>query len=399
VIRRKQTDKPFGGQITTPPPAPWLSSPDGDTAGATETTIKLSDIVLPQHQPRRYFDPQALKELVSSIKQHGILQPLLVRPVDGGKYELVAGERRYRAATEVGLENVPVVVRELSDDQAFQLALIENLQREDLNPVEETEGILHLLAIRLHCDVEAVKSLLYRMKNAYSKGEEQSKDSLNESRRNVSPNLEETESLDNISDDLDEETESRSHVSPKGDDEAESGENVSPESDEEMESGSNISAKGDDEKKSRRNVSPKVELEQFQTVQQVFESLGLMNWLSFTTKRLPLLNLPEEILMALREGKLEYTKAQALARVKDEELRKKLLSEAIANDWSLSQIKEQIIASTSADPPSSKTASQIPERLKDITQRIKKRQLWKEPAKQKQLVNLINKLEALLGDE
>jgi ParB family transcriptional regulator, chromosome partitioning protein len=399
VIRRKQTDKPFGGQITTPPPAPWLSSPDGDTAGATETTIKLSDIVLPQHQPRRYFDPQALKELVSSIKQHGILQPLLVRPVDGGKYELVAGERRYRAATEVGLENVPVVVRELSDDQAFQLALIENLQREDLNPVEETEGILHLLAIRLHCDVEAVKSLLYRMKNAYSKGEEQSKDSLNESRRNVSPNLEETESLDNISDDLDEETESRNHVSPKGDDEAESGENVSPESDEEMESGSNISAKGDDEKKSRRNVSPKVELEQFQTVQQVFESLGLMNWLSFTTKRLPLLNLPEEILMALREGKLEYTKAQALARVKDEELRKKLLSEAIANDWSLSQIKEQIIASTSADPPSSKTASQIPERLKDITQRIKKRQLWKEPAKQKQLVNLINKLEALLGDE
>jgi ParB family chromosome partitioning protein len=399
MIRRKQTDKPFGGQITTPPPAPWLSSPDGNTAGATETTVKLEDIVLPQHQPRQYFDPQALQELVSSIKQHGILQPLLVRPVAGGKYELVAGERRYRAATEVGLENVPVVVRELSDDQAFQLALIENLQREDLNPVEETEGILHLLAIRLHCDVEAVKSLLYRMKNAYSKGEEQSKDSLNESRRNVSPNLEETESLDNISDDLDEETESRNHVSPKGDDEAESGENVSPKSDEEMESGSNISAKGDDEKKSRRNVSPKVELEQFQTVQQVFESLGLMNWLSFTTKRLPLLNLPEEILMALREGKLEYTKAQALARVKDEELRQEILSRAIANDWSLSQIKEQIIANTSSEPPSSKTPNQIPERLKDITQRIKKRQLWKEPRKQKQLENLLNKLEALLGDE
>ncbi len=357
MIRRKQTDKPFGGQITTPPPAPWLSLPDAEQPAATETTVKLEDIALPQHQPRRYFDPQALKELVESVKLHGILQPLLVRPLGGGKYELVAGERRYRAGQEVKLETVPVVVRELSDDQAFQLALIENLQREDLNPVEETEGILHLLAIRLHCDVEAVKSLLYRMKNAHSKDEEQSKDSLNESRKNVSPNSEETESLDNISDNLNEETESR------------------------------------------RNVSPKVDLEQSKTVQQVFESLGLMNWLSFTTKRLPLLNLPEEILMALREGKLEYTKAQALARVKDEELRKELLSLAITNDWSLSQIKEQIQANTSSEPPSSKTPNQIPERLKDITQRIKKRQLWNIPSKQKQLVNLLNKLEALLGDE
>ncbi|MBD2415585.1 chromosome partitioning protein ParB [Nostoc calcicola FACHB-389] len=357
-MRRKQTEKPFGGQITTAPPAPWLDSPDAETSRATETTIKLEDIVLPQHQPRRYFDPQALKELVESVKQHGILQPLLVRPLGGGKYELVAGERRLRAAQEAKLEVAPVVVRELSDDQAFQLALIENLQREDLNPVEETEGILHLLAIRLQCDVEAVKSLLYRMKNAHSKEEQQPPEPLDESRRNVSPKGEETEFEDNSSDNLDEETESR------------------------------------------RNVSPKVDSEQSKTVEQVFESLGLMNWLSFTTKRLPLLNLPEEILMALREGKLEYTKAQALARLKDEEVRKQLLSETIANDWSLSQIKEQIIANTPADPsPTSKTPNQISDRLKDITQRIKKRQLWKEPKKQKQLVNLLNKLEALLGDE
>ncbi|WP_414545332.1 ParB/RepB/Spo0J family partition protein [Nostoc sp. CCY0012] len=357
-MRRKQTDKPFGGQITTPPPAPWLDSPEVKTAGATETTVKLEDIVLPQHQPRRYFDPQALKELVESVKQHGILQPLLVRPLGGGKYELVAGERRLRAGQEAKLEVAPVVVRELSDDQAFQLALIENLQREDLNPVEETEGILHLLAIRLHCDVEAVKSLLYRMKNAHSKGEQPSKDSLNESRKNVSPNPDSPQTLDNVSDHLADETESR------------------------------------------KNVSPNLDEEQSNTVQQVFESLGLMNWLSFITTRLPLLNLPEEILIALRGGQLEYTKAQALARVKDDEVRQELLSRAIASDWSLSQIKEQIIANTPDEPsPSSKTPNQIPERLKDITQRIKKRQLWKEPRKQKQLVNLLNKLEALLGDE
>ncbi|WP_223278463.1 ParB/RepB/Spo0J family partition protein [Nostoc sp. 'Peltigera membranacea cyanobiont' 232] len=385
MIRRKQTDKPFGGQITTPPPAPWLSSPDTELPAATETTIKLSDIVLPQHQPRRYFDPQALKELVESVKQHGILQPLLVRPIGGGKYELVAGERRYRAGQEAKLEVAPVVVRELSDDQAFQLALIENLQREDLNPVEETEGILHLLAIRLHCDVEAVKSLLYRMKNAHSKGEEPSKSSLNESRKNVFPNPDNPQTLDNVSDHLAEKNESRKNVSPNPDN---------------PQTLDNVSDHLADETESRKNVSPNLDEEQSNTVQQVFESLGLMNWLSFITTRLPLLNLPEEILIALREGKLEYTKAQVLARVRNNEIRKKLLSEAIANYWSLSQIKEKITDWTDDEQTSSsKATNQIPDRLQNITQRIKKRQLWKEPKKQKQLVNLLNKLEALLGDE
>ncbi|WDD35958.1 ParB/RepB/Spo0J family partition protein (plasmid) [Nostoc sp. UHCC 0926] len=384
-MRRKQTDKPFGGQITTPPPAPWLSSPDGELPYATETTIKLSDIVLPQHQPRRYFDPQALKELVSSVKQHGILQPLLVRPIGGGKYELVAGERRYRAGLEAELEVAPVVVRELSDDQAFQLALIENLQREDLNPVEETEGILHLLAIRLHCDVEAVKSLLYRMKNAHSKGEQPSKSSLNESSKNVFPNPDNPQPLDNVSDHLADETESSKNVFPNPD-------NPQPLD--------NVSDHLAEKNESSKNVSPNLDEEQSNTVQQVFLGLGLMNWLSFITTRLPLLNLPEEILMALRSGQLEYTKAQVLARVRNNEIRKKLLSEAIANDWSLSQIKEKITAWTEDEQESSsKATNQIPDRLQNITQRIKKRQLWKEPRKQKQLVNLLNKLEALLGDE
>jgi ParB family chromosome partitioning protein len=362
-----------------------------------------------------------------------------VRPIGGGKYELVAGERRYRAGQAAKLEVAPVVVRELTDDQAFQLALIENLQREDLNPVEETEGILHLLAIRLHCDVEAVKSLLYRMKNAHSKGEQPSKSSLNESRKNVSPNPDNPQTLDNVSDHLADETESRKNVFPNPDnpqtldnvsdhlaDETESRKNVSPNLDnlqsednvsehlaDETESRKNVFPNPDnpqtldnvsdhlaDETESRKNVSPNLDEEQSNTVQQVFESLGLMNWLSFITTRLPLLTLPEEILIALREGKLEYTKAQVLARVRNNEIRKKLLSEAIANDWSLSKIKEKITAWTDVElTPDSKASNQIPDRLQNITQRIKKRQLWKEPRKQKQLVNLLNKLEALLGDE
>jgi ParB family chromosome partitioning protein len=127
-------------------------------------TIPLDQITLPTTQPRRYFDPQAMQSLVESVKSEGILQPLLVRPV-GEKYEVIAGERRYRAAKEAELTEVPVTVREMTDEQAVQYALIENLQREDLNPVEETEGLLNLLALRLECDTAEVTSLLYRMEN------------------------------------------------------------------------------------------------------------------------------------------------------------------------------------------------------------------------------------------
>ncbi|QFS52901.1 ParB/RepB/Spo0J family partition protein [Nostoc sphaeroides] len=130
----------------------------------TSSTVQLDKIVLPATQPRRYFDPQAMQSLVESVKQNGILQPLLVRPAED-KYELVAGERRYRAAQTAALTSVPVTVREMSDEQAIQYALTENLQREDLNPVEETEGTLQLLALRLGCETAQVSSVLYRMDN------------------------------------------------------------------------------------------------------------------------------------------------------------------------------------------------------------------------------------------
>jgi ParB family transcriptional regulator, chromosome partitioning protein len=121
----------------------FLSAPV--EAAASINTVSISKIRLPSHQPRRYFDPEKLQQLTDSIKQHGVLEPLLVRPLQQGEYELVAGERRYRAAQAGGLEIVPITVRELSDQEAIQLALVENLQREDLNPIEETEGVLELL--------------------------------------------------------------------------------------------------------------------------------------------------------------------------------------------------------------------------------------------------------------
>jgi ParB family chromosome partitioning protein len=128
-------------------------------------SIPLGAIQLPAHQPRRYFDPIALQKLTQSIAQYGILEPLLVRPIAGDRYELVAGERRYRAARQAGLRDVPVVVRPLSDRDALRIALLENLQREDLNPVEETEGILQLLSIELQQPIETIPTLLHRLRN------------------------------------------------------------------------------------------------------------------------------------------------------------------------------------------------------------------------------------------
>ena len=129
-------------------------------------TLQLDRIVTSATQPRRYFDPEKLEQLTQSVKEHGILEPLLVRSLPDNRYELVAGERRYRAATAAGLTEVPVVIKELTDSEALQLALIENLQREDLNPIEETEGILQLLALKLESDTEGVISLLNQLANA-----------------------------------------------------------------------------------------------------------------------------------------------------------------------------------------------------------------------------------------
>ena len=108
-------------------------------------TLPISEITPNKDQPRKTFDEAALEELAESIKQHGVLQPLLVRPLPNGGYQLVAGERRWRASRKAGLREVPVVVKELTDTETMEIAIIENLQREDLNPIEEAEGLQALI--------------------------------------------------------------------------------------------------------------------------------------------------------------------------------------------------------------------------------------------------------------
>ena len=279
---------------------------------ATQKAVAVTAIHLPPQQPRRYFDPDKLEQLVLSIKEHGILEPLLVRPRPGGEYELVAGERRYRAAQKLGLAEVPVVIRKLTDEEALALSLIENLHREDLNPVEETEGILQLLSLKLNVAVEETISLLYRMQN--------------EAKGKVTQNV--------------------------------------------------LGSQSGEEVKS------------------LFDSLGLMSWESFASSRLPLLKLPTEVLDALRRGEIEYTKATAIARVKDVSARRALLKAAIEEKLSLTQIAERIKATR----PSGSQDS-LKQRIKQASSRLQKAKLWDSPEKQQVLEKLLEQMEALLADE
>lgn len=226
---------------------------------------------------------------------------------------MVAGERRFRAAQALSLETVPVIIRELTDEEALALSLVENLAREDLNAVEETEGVISLLGIELNLDHSEVVSLLYQLDN-HKKG------------------------------------------------------------------------------KVTHNVMGKETVEQ---VEAIFEGLGY-SWSSFIANRLPLLKLPQEILDVLRGGKLAYTKAIAIARVKDETSRQQLLTEAVEENLSLNEIKERIKAIRSSKSEKATPVQQIDRTVKQL----KSSQLWKsDPEKWKRVESLLAEVENLISQE
>jgi ParB family transcriptional regulator, chromosome partitioning protein len=126
-----------------------LLGPSGDDAnkdmGEQVMTLPLGKLQAGKYQPRSRMDESSLMELSESIKSQGIMQPILVRPIGSGRYEIIAGERRFRASKLAGLEEVPVLVRAVPDESALAMALIENIQREDLNPLEEALGVQRLI--------------------------------------------------------------------------------------------------------------------------------------------------------------------------------------------------------------------------------------------------------------
>ncbi len=110
-----------------------------------QATLAIGDLQPGKYQPRTRMDPGSLEDLAASIKAQGLIQPISVRPLAGGRYEIIAGERRWRAAQIAGLTEVPVLIREIPDDAALAMSLIENIQREDLNPLEEAAGLQRLI--------------------------------------------------------------------------------------------------------------------------------------------------------------------------------------------------------------------------------------------------------------
>ncbi|WP_138504580.1 ParB/RepB/Spo0J family partition protein [Nostoc sp. PA-18-2419] len=288
-----------------------------DVDASPITTVSIHKIQVAKKQPRRWFDPEKMSHLVQSVREHGVLEPLLVRPLGNGEYELIAGERRLRAAKETGLAEVPIVSKELTDKQALQVALLENLQREDLNPVEEVEAILELLAIDLEVSTEDVKSILNEAANAKKR------------------NLELT-----------------------------------------------------------GNVSRQIEQMEF-----ILAGIGKFNAESFRTSRLPLLSLPADVMEVLRQGQLEFTKARTIARVKDQQQRADILSSAITQTLSLTQIKELIKQLESAQTtPAATPEKALSKRYTEIGKRLQQAKLWKDDKKRKKLERLLNDLEKLLDE-
>ncbi|WP_278911656.1 ParB/RepB/Spo0J family partition protein [Deinococcus wulumuqiensis] len=137
-----------------------LARAGGNAQPAGSVTVPLDRLQTGPFQPRRIFDTQELADLTASVKEKGVLQPLLVRPLPGLQYEIVAGERRWRAAQAAGLREVPVHIRQMSDQDARLFALIENLQRSDLSPFDEIEGKLHMAAAALGLSPEEARPRL-----------------------------------------------------------------------------------------------------------------------------------------------------------------------------------------------------------------------------------------------
>lgn len=135
----------MGSGIPARAEAPAAIAPDSAAHSMGAQMLSMAMITPNPRQPRRHFDTVAQGELIDSIRRQGLLQPILVRPMEGGRFEIVAGERRWRAAQAAQLHDVPVLVRRLTDEEAFEVALVENVQRQDLNAIEEAEGYRRLI--------------------------------------------------------------------------------------------------------------------------------------------------------------------------------------------------------------------------------------------------------------
>lgn len=278
------------------------------------TMVAIEKIKGSPVQPRRHFDGRAMDELVDSVRRYGLLQPLLLRPVEVEEYELVAGERRLRAARQAGFEEVPAIVREMSGEEAACFALVENLQRQDLNPLEETEGMLELVGLSLGKTAREVEKILYAM----------------------------------------------------DDDVRRSG--------------------------ATHNVMGSRDAE---VVSEVFKGVGAMSWQSFVKNRLPLLRLPEDVVEAIRERGLAYSKARIIARVPDSGRRSALLERVLEEGVSVGELRLQVGELIGSGNEAE--LDQIRSRARSVSKLLGKKGSVKDKATARRVDELLAELESLLG--
>jgi ParB family transcriptional regulator, chromosome partitioning protein len=305
----------------------------------TKTFLQLREIVVSDDRIRRYFDSEKTASLAHSIQRYGFRGVLWVRLVKG-QYYLVAGGRRYAACQQAGVQEVPVEIWDITDAEAIQLELLENFQREDLNPIEETEGILRMLEVTLNISRADVVALLNW--KARQQREKSGVHADNVIRLNDNTN------------------------------------------------GSNGS-----------QATEQLNSERWQVIEEVFKVIGKFNPESFRTNRLPLLNLPQPILDAISTGKIEYTKARLIARIKDEEIREELLAQAIEESLSYGEITT-LVQQTQSTTEDFKSRTRIEQqefrsRANSLIKRLRSTKLSGRTLKKAE--KLLGELEALLNEE
>jgi len=276
--------------------------------------IPRDRIVRDENQVRKYFDVEKLNGLAQTIAEEGILEDLAVYEIPDrpGYYQLVFGERRYRASGIAGHEKVPVRVIEKPDEKKLlKLQLIENKHHEDLNPVEEVEGALALLAAELEKPVEEVITLLKQMDN--------------------------------------------------------------------------------DVRRASYNVIGQPESD---VIIKLLEGLNI-KWRSFVLNQLPLLGLSSDILDPIRQGKIEYTKALTISRLKDEEQRQEVLQEAITQNLSIRDIRDRIKQLSQLQNSTSQPSDYL-KRFNAVSRLLKKTNAWEDQQKRDRLETLLKEIEDLV---
>lgn len=283
---------------------------------ASVVELPIESLSVNPFQPRKHFGVEELDQLAASIAAHGILQPVVVRQTGMGSYEIVVGERRFRAAKLIQLETIPAIVRNLDDRATRLLALVENLQRTDLNPLEETDALLRLLSATLD-----------------------------------KPQDEVIETLTTLND------EARGRI--------------------------------------KQNT---VTSEERRTVERLFQELGRFSVRSFVSHRLPLLNLPDDLFEAVRSGRLSYTKATAVARLKDTQARATLVHQILEENLSLREVQTRVAEGKKEAADSNATvARELTSHYAALGRRLKQSPALQDERKRRRIQNLLKQLDKLLS--